>query len=222
MPAVGSVERRPTSPGLALSAIVSLAMLGASIGPIYTFWPNFAVPGPAIVNITLLTYALPALLLFAVGWYLQQDARPSTRYFGIAQSIFAVGVVYPLVLVDIRRAWNLGAPTLIGPTSQSEFYAYSIATLIFGILLMVLPAPRRQGVELRFRARGHRESLPVRRRSLDRAVAGPELPVDGPQFPWDFLGLRAVRVRYRPAQTKGGRKAALSLRNPRDAYISAP
>lgn len=132
------------------------------------------------------------------------------------------GVVYTLVLVDIRQAWNLGAPTLIGPTSQSEFYAYSIATLIFGILLMVLPAPRRQGVELRFRARGHRESLPVRRRSLDRAVAGPELPVDGPQFPWDFLGLRAVRVRYRPAQTKGGRKAALSLRNPRDAYISAP
>jgi len=90
MPAVGSVERRPTSPGLALSAIVSLAMLGASIGPIYTFWPNFAVPGPAIVNITLLTYALPALLLFAVGWYLRQDARPSIRYFGIARSIVAV------------------------------------------------------------------------------------------------------------------------------------
>jgi len=125
-------------PGMVLSAIVLLAMLGASVGPIYTFWPDFAVPGPAIFNVTLLTYALPALLLFAIGWYLRQDERTSIRYFGIAQSIFAVCVVYTLVLVDIRQGWNPAAPTLVGPTSQSEFYAYSIATLIFGILLLVL------------------------------------------------------------------------------------
>jgi uncharacterized membrane protein len=124
--------------GLVLSAIVSLAMLGVSVGPIYTFWPNFAVPGPAIFNIALLTYALPALLLFAIGWLLRQDTRQPIRYFGIVQSIFAVGVVYTLILVDIRQAWNPGAATLVGPTSQSEFYAYSIATLAFGILLLVL------------------------------------------------------------------------------------
>lgn len=124
--------------GTVLSAIVSLSMLGTTVAPIYVFWPGFAVPGPAIFNITLLTYALPALLLFAIGWFLRQDARRGMHYFGIVQSVFAVAVVYTLLLVDIRQAWNPAAPTLVGPTSQSEFYAYSIATLLFGILLLVL------------------------------------------------------------------------------------
>lgn len=74
-----------------LSAIVSLAMLGVSVGPIYAFWPNFAVPGWAVLNIALLTYALPALLLFAIGWLLRQDTRQPIRCLGIVQSIFAVG-----------------------------------------------------------------------------------------------------------------------------------
>lgn len=47
-------------------------------------------------------------------------------------------MVYTLILVEIRQAWNPGSATLVGPTSQSEFYAYSIATLLFGILLLVL------------------------------------------------------------------------------------
>jgi uncharacterized membrane protein len=124
--------------GVVLSAIVSLAMLGVSVGPIYVFWPNFAVPGPAIFNIAQLTYTLPALLLFAMGWLLRQDSRRPVHYFGIVQSVFAVGVVYTMLLVAIRQAWNPGAATLVGQTSQSEFYAYSIATLLFGILLLVL------------------------------------------------------------------------------------
>ena len=124
--------------GLVLSAIVSLAMLGVSVGPIYVFWPNYAVPGQAVFNIAQLTYTLPALLLFAIGWILRQDSRRGIHYFGIVQSVFAVGVVYTMLLVVIRQAWNPGAATLVGPTSQSEFYAYSIATLLFGILLLVL------------------------------------------------------------------------------------
>jgi len=124
--------------GLVLSAIVSLAMLGVSVGPIYLFWPDFTVPGPAVFNIAQLTYTLPALLLFAIGWSLRQDSRRPVHYFGIVQSVFAVGVVYTMLLVVIRQAWNPGAATLVGPTSQSEFYAYSIATLLFGILLLVL------------------------------------------------------------------------------------
>lgn len=124
--------------GLVLGAIVSLVMLGVSVGPIYVFWPDFAVPGAAIFNVAQLTYTLPALLLFAIGWLLRQDSRRGIHYFGIVQSVFAVGVVYTMLLVVIRQAWNPGAATLVGPTSQSEFYAYSIATLFFGILLLVL------------------------------------------------------------------------------------
>jgi uncharacterized membrane protein len=52
-------------------------------------------------------------------------------------SLFAVLVTYAMVLVDIRQAWHLGAATIAGDISQSEYYAYSIATLLFGLLLLI-------------------------------------------------------------------------------------
>ena len=42
-----------------------------------------------------------------------------------------------MLMVDIRQAYNLGAPTLAGGISQSEYYAYSIATLAFGLALLI-------------------------------------------------------------------------------------
>lgn len=124
--------------GAILSALVSLAMLGAMVGPIYIFWPGFSVPGPIVFNITLLAYAAPALILFGIGWYLRQDARRGVAGLGIAQSVLAVVMIYTLMLVDIRQGWHQGAATLVGPTSQSEFYAYSIGTLAFGLILLVI------------------------------------------------------------------------------------
>ena len=52
-------------------------------------------------------------------------------------SIFAVVVTYTMLMINIRHAYNLGAPTLAGDVSQSEYYAYSIATLAFGLALLI-------------------------------------------------------------------------------------
>ncbi|MDO8360611.1 MAG: DUF2339 domain-containing protein [Devosia sp.] len=125
--------------GLLLTGLTSLAMLGGFMLPLLSFWPPFAVPGTVVFNIALLALALPALLLFAIGWLVRQDRQQrAVRLSGIAISVFAVLVTYTLLVVDIRQAWHLGAPTLAGDTSQSEYYAYSIATLAFGIALLVL------------------------------------------------------------------------------------
>jgi uncharacterized membrane protein len=96
------------------------------------------VPGAVIFNISLLAYGLPALLLFAIGWYLRQDARNGVRTYGIVISIFAVVVTYAMLLVEIRHAYNPGAATLQGAMSQSEYYAYSIATLAYGLGLLAI------------------------------------------------------------------------------------
>ena len=130
---------RPTlySGGLVLTGIMSLIVLLAFALPLLSFWPDFTVPGPMVFNMALLAFALPALLLFGLGWLIRQDTLPNVRIYGIAVSVFAVLVAYALMLVEIRQAWHLDAPTLRGDTSQSEFYTYSIATLLFGIALLV-------------------------------------------------------------------------------------
>jgi uncharacterized membrane protein len=112
-------------------------MLAVLILPLLQFWPPYAVPGTVIINVTLVAYGVPALLLYFIGWYLRQETRRGIRLFGIAVSIFAVVVTYAMLMIDIRHAYNLGAPTLQGGMSQSEYYAYSIATLVFGLGLLI-------------------------------------------------------------------------------------
>jgi uncharacterized membrane protein len=123
--------------GIILTGIVSLAMLALLILPLLEFWPPFAVPGTVVFNITLVAYGVPALLLYFIGWYLRHDVRPGLRIYGIGVSIFAVVVTYAMLMIDIRHAFNLGASTLQGDISQSEYYTYSIATLAFGLALLI-------------------------------------------------------------------------------------
>jgi uncharacterized membrane protein len=123
--------------GVILTGFIAVMMLVAMIAPLFQFWPPFAVPGTVFFNIALLAYGVPASLLFAIGWYLRQDNRNGMRLYGVTISIFAVVVTYAMLMVDIRQAHHLGAPTLQGDMSQSEYYAYSIATLIFGLALLI-------------------------------------------------------------------------------------
>jgi uncharacterized membrane protein len=123
--------------GIILTGLMVLMMLAVLILPLLQFWPPFAVPGTVIVNITLIAYGVPALLLYFIGWYLRHETRQGIRLYGIAVSIFAVVVTYAMLMIDIRQAYHLGAPTLQGDMSQSEYYAYSIGTLLFGLGLLI-------------------------------------------------------------------------------------
>ena len=123
--------------GIILTGIMMLGILSALLIPLLAFWPPYAVPGTVIVNVTLVAYGVPALLLYFIGWYLRHDSRKGVRIYGIVTSIFAVVVTYAMLMLDIRQAYTAGAPTIQGEVSQSEFYAYSIGTLAFGLALLV-------------------------------------------------------------------------------------
>ncbi len=123
--------------GMILTGALALAMLAAHILPLLQFWPPYAVPGTVFFNITLVAYGVPALLLYFIGWYLRHDTQQGVRIFGIGVSIFAVVVTYAMLMIDIRQAFHLGAPTLEGDMSQQEYYAYSIGTLAFGLALLI-------------------------------------------------------------------------------------
>ena len=123
--------------GIILTGIMMLGILAALLIPLLAFWPPYAVPGTVIVNVTLVAYGVPALLLYFIGWYLRHDSRNGIRIYGIITSIFAVVVTYAMLMLDIRQAYTMGAPTIQGDVSQSEFYAYSIGTLAYGLALLI-------------------------------------------------------------------------------------
>jgi uncharacterized membrane protein len=123
--------------GIILTGLMMLGMLAALLVPLLQFWPPYEVPGLVVINVTLVAYGVPALLLYFIGWYLRHDPSNGIRIYGIVVSVFAVVVTYAMLMVDIRHAYNFGAPTLAGDVSQSEFYAYSIATLAFGLALLI-------------------------------------------------------------------------------------
>lgn len=122
--------------GLVLAGLTSLAVLGLFLLPLLAFWPAFVVPGVPVFNMALVALGVPAALLFAMGWLARQDSRQSFRALGMALSVFAVVVTYALLIVEIRQAWHASSPTLQGDMPQSEFYAYSAATLVYGLLLL--------------------------------------------------------------------------------------
>jgi uncharacterized membrane protein len=121
--------------GLILAGLVGLGLL-ALAGPVYTFWPALSLPAIGPFDVALLALGVPALIYVAVGWYVRQD--PDIRYanYGRGLSVFAVFLLYTLMLLEIRRAFYPG--NMQGPTSSTEFYTYSAGTLIFGVLLLVI------------------------------------------------------------------------------------
>ncbi|HQZ12836.1 MAG TPA: DUF2339 domain-containing protein [Devosia sp.] len=122
--------------GLILAGIVSLAMLVATVAPVYTFWPVLEVPALGPFSVALAALGVPALVFVAVGWFVRQDADVRYANAGRALSVYAVFVLFTLMLVEIRRAFH--PDRLQGVTGTMEFYTYSAGMLAFGVLLLVI------------------------------------------------------------------------------------
>lgn len=135
---VGRQWQRPTLylGGLVLGALTTIAIAVGIVLPLYTFWPPYELNGAPVLNIALLSLGLPSLALLGIGWFVRQDIRPTVAGTGIAISIAAVVFLYTLVVLDIRHAFH--PLDLQGPLSDAESYSYSVATLIFGAILLII------------------------------------------------------------------------------------
>jgi uncharacterized membrane protein len=107
-----------------------IAIFGVLIleNPMLT-WMNI---GGHVVNVLLLAYALPAVLMLLLSYAVA--GRRSTAY---ASTLAAGALVFALayVTLEIRRLYH--GPNLIeGLTGDAEQYTYSIAWLGFGVLLL--------------------------------------------------------------------------------------
>ncbi len=87
--------------------------------------------GGRFVNLLLLAYALPAVLAAILAW-VARDTRPSWYSTGAAAASLVLALAY--VSLEVRRLFQ--GEILTGPTSDTEWYAYSAVWLIFGVALL--------------------------------------------------------------------------------------
>ena len=88
--------------------------------------------GGAIVNLLLLGYALPAVLMLLLS-YAVAGQRPRAYANGVAAGALVFALAY--VTLELRRLYH--GPVLVdGITTDLEQYTYSIAWLVFGVALL--------------------------------------------------------------------------------------
>src|SRR5205814_5919610 len=108
-----------------LAAIFGLMLLETPI-----LWPVDV--GGSFLNQLLLGYALPAVLALLLSY-----AVAGRRHAAYANSIAAGALILALAYVsfEIRRLYH-GPVMASGPTTGAEQYTYSIAWLMFGVVLL--------------------------------------------------------------------------------------
>jgi len=108
-----------------LATIFGLMLLETPI-----LWPINV--GGSFLNVLLLGYALPAVLALLLS-YAVAGRRPATYANTIATGALILALTY--VSFEIRRLYH-GPVLTTGPTTGAEQYTYSIAWLLFGVVLL--------------------------------------------------------------------------------------
>lgn len=88
--------------------------------------------GGVVINLLLLGYAIPAILALLLS-YAVAGRRPVAYANTIAAGALILALTY--VTFEIRRVYH-GPEMAIGATTGAEQYTYSIAWLMFGVLLL--------------------------------------------------------------------------------------
>ncbi|HXI08954.1 MAG: DUF2339 domain-containing protein [Bradyrhizobium sp.] len=88
--------------------------------------------GGVVFNLLLLAYALPAILALLLS-YAVEGHRPAPYANTIAGGALLLALAY--VTLEVRRIYH-GPVLAYGPTAAAEQYTYSIAWLIFGVVLL--------------------------------------------------------------------------------------
>jgi uncharacterized membrane protein len=85
-----------------------------------------------VVNLLLLAYALPSVLMLLLSYAVAGQRRPA-----YGNTIAAGALIFALLYVtlEIRRLYH-GPVLTYGPTTDLEQYTYSIAWLAFGVVLL--------------------------------------------------------------------------------------
>ena len=150
--------------------------------------------GGVVINLLLLGYAIPAALALLLS-YAVAGRRPVEYANAIAAGALILALTY--VTFEIRRIYH-GPIMATGPTTGAEQYTYSIAWLMFGVVLLAI------GILLQLTTRaagvgcGHRadnsKGFPDRHVDADGRLPGTVVHVPGAGAGGDRLAVPAHPV----------------------------
>ncbi|MBX9647357.1 MAG: DUF2339 domain-containing protein, partial [Xanthobacteraceae bacterium] len=115
-----------------LTAFAGLATVGGLLVLEQPWLWNIDVGSGSFINLLLLGYALPAILMLLLS-YAVAGHRPVAYVNSIAAGALILALAY--VTFEIRRLYH-GPHMDVGPTTGVEQYTYSIAWLAFGVVLL--------------------------------------------------------------------------------------
>jgi uncharacterized membrane protein len=108
-------------------------------------WSHEVVGATPIFNWLLFLYGLPALLILPITYeFRRNNERLTTRVLG------SIGLLLIFALISLEvRQWFHRTYLDVGLTSNAELYAYSLAWILLGTVLLILGI-RTRGTTLRY------------------------------------------------------------------------
>ncbi len=124
------------------ATVLALGFVATFIGPpllLNPLWDGSDVGGLPIFNLLLFAFGLPVVLfLLAFGELMRRGWLRPAKVFAAAALLFA----FLLITLEVRQAFH-GGLLGQGVATTAERYAYSVAWLVFGLILLALGIARK-------------------------------------------------------------------------------
>jgi uncharacterized membrane protein len=120
---------------LNVTALGIVALLGLLVA---NPWLDGDLSGPPLLDSSFTGYLLTGLLFGYLAWRLRTEPFGGTNRFVAIDRAAAIGLAYVYVVTQVRRAFAGVEGFVSTPIRDPEQYAYSAATLAFGVALLAV------------------------------------------------------------------------------------
>ena len=143
--------------GVAIGAVyvlaVTLAVLGLGLiaNPLLSaLGQRYVLDGPPLLNLLASSYLPPAALF---GVHAALSRRKGRTFAGHLSGFVALALVFVYLTLEVRNAVHVELSLRFNPIGEAESYSYSIAWLLFAVVILIVGMARRQ-VAIRHAAMG--------------------------------------------------------------------
>lgn len=122
-----------------LAALATLQVVLLQLLVDNPLWSRIEIGATPLFDLLLLAYLIPAVFAFLFARRLPEVAP---RPFALAAATLGLVLVFAYLTLEVRHAFH-GAILVGGPTTDAEWYSYSVVWLIYAGALLALGLYRR-------------------------------------------------------------------------------
>lgn len=134
-----------------LAATLAVMGLGLIANPLVSaIGQRYVLDGPPLLNLLASSYLPPAALF---GVHAALSRRKGRTFAGHLSGFVALALVFVYLTLEVRNAFHVELSLRFNPIGEAESYSYSIAWLLFAVVILIVGMARRQ-VAIRHAAMG--------------------------------------------------------------------